>query len=387
MRKSILVGGILLWTVTSWASSAQSLLTRARRESNPATRVELLTKALAKDSHLVNAYHYRGDAYLELGKPDFALKDYTRTIELRPKDPFRYYARGLAYLQGNKYALAQSDFSKAISFKHSYADFYLGRARAYNGMEKYENALADYRTYQQKSNNPQDLSRELIPVYLGAFRYEEAQAKVDRLLAQGDDSADVHYWQGRLLAGQDQTDAAISSYSKAINRDVNYVPAYRLRADLFKEMGDYEGAAQDYTQLLALQPDASLYNKRGLVYEAMRDFVHAEQDYTHAIELAPHWAVPYNNRGFAKMNLHDWAGAKADLEKALSLDASAPTPYVNLAGVYWTWKKDSKKMYEYLSKAVRHHFKNISSLYDEKQKAWLFKDINQTPRFKRTFTK
>ena len=152
-------------------------------------------------------------------------------------------------------------------------------------------------------------------------------------------------------------------------------------------MGDYEGAVDDYTQLLALQPDALLYNKRGLAYEAMKDFKRAAQDYTRAIELNPNWAVPYNNRGFAKMNLRNWAGAKADLEKAISLDASAPTPYVNLAGVYWTWKKDSKKMYEYLSKALAHHFQNTSSLYEEKQKGWLFKDINQTPRFKRSFSK
>ena len=73
MRKSILVGVVLLLSVSAWAESAGVLLSRARKESNPSARVELLTKALAKDSHLVNAYHYRGDAYLELGKTDFGI--------------------------------------------------------------------------------------------------------------------------------------------------------------------------------------------------------------------------------------------------------------------------------------------------------------------------
>lgn len=377
----------MLFATSAWAETAGALLVRARKESKPATRVQLLTKALAQNSHLVDAYHYRADAYVELGKLDLALKDYTRTIELRPKDPFRYYARGLAYMQQNKYALAQSDFSKAILLKPAYANFYLGRARAYSGLEKYESALADYRTYQKKASRPEDLSRELIPVYLGAYRYETAQEKVAQLLEKGDDSAEVHYWQGRLLAGKNQVDEAISSYSKAINRDVSYAPAYRYRGDLFKEMGDYEAAAEDYTQLVALQPEALFYNKRGLTYEAMKKFKTAAQDYTHAIALAPQWAVPYNNRGFAKMNLRDWAGAKADLEKAIALDASAPTPYVNLAGVYWTWKKNSNKMYEYLSKALQHHFKNTEALYNEEQKGWLFKNINKTARFRSTFSK
>lgn len=387
IKRYIVVSAVLLSATAVWAESAGSLLSRARKEPKPAARVQLLTKALAKDSHLVNAYHYRGDAYLELGKTDFAIKDYTRTIELRPKDPFRYYARGLAYLQQKKYALAQSDFSKAILLKPSYADFYLGRARAYGGLEKYENALADYRTYQKKSSRPEDLSRELIPVYLGAFRYDDAQTSVDKVLETGDDSAEVHYWQGRLLAGKDRVDEAISSYSKAINRDVSYAVAYRYRGDLFKEIGDYEAAADDYTQLIQLQPEALFYNKRGLTYEAMKDFRAAAQDYTHAIEMSPNWAVPYNNRGFAKMNLQEWAGAKADLEKAVALDASAPTPYVNLAGLYWTWKKNSNKMYEYLSKAQRHHFKNADMLFNENQKGWLFKDINQTKRFRSAFSK
>ena len=387
MRKMIAVGGILLVATSLGAHTAATLLLRAKKETRPATRVEILTRALDKDSHLADAYHYRADAYLELGKTELALRDYTRTIELRPQEAFRYYSRGLLYLQEKKYALAQNDFSKAILLKPSKADFYLARARSYSGLEKYENALADYRTYQKKSKHPQDISRELIPVYLGSFRYEAAEENVKRLLSQGDDSADVHYWQGRLLANKNQVDEAISSYSKALNRDKHYAQAYRYRGDLFKEMGDYEAGAEDYTQLIALEPEALFYNKRGLMYEAMKDFERAEQDYTHAIDLSPHWAVAYNNRGYAKMNLRKWASAKADLEKAIVLDNRAPTPYVNLAGVYWTWKSDSKKMYEYLYKAQKHHFKNTAALYDEEQKGWLFKDINQTARFRKAFGK
>lgn len=365
-----------------WAQTASGLLSRARKTNNPTVRVELLTKAIAKDPTLADAYHYRADAYLQLGKEVAALKDYDRTVALRPKDPFRYYARGLAYLKYHKYSLAQSDFSKAISLKPGYSDFYLARARAYSGMEKYERALNDYRTYQKKASSSDDIVREMIPVYLGAYRYDMAQQWVEHLQSKGDDSAEVHYWYGRILAGKNQPDEAISHYSKAIHRNPSYIQAYRHRGDLFKEMKEYDAAVEDYSQLIALQPEALFYNKRGLTYEAMKEFAQAEKDYTRAIDLSPHWAVPYNNRGFAKMNLKDWKGAKADLEKAISLDASAPTPYVNLAGVYWTWKKDSRNMYNQLDKAIKRNFKNFDSLYDNEQKGWLFEDINKTSQFR-----
>ena len=382
MRK--IVGSILclLLVVPASAQTAANLLARAKKEQHPAERIRLLTKAIAKDPKLADAYHYRADAYQLTGQTELALKDYNSTVELRPKDPFRYYARGLSFLQGQKYTQAQRDFSKAISLKPAQADFYLARARAYNGLEKYNDALTDYRTYRKKSSRPENLTRELIPVYLNAYRYDTAKEQVEKLAQQGDDSADVHYWYGRVLAGKNQPDEAISSYSTALNRDAAYADAYRYRGDLFKEMKDYPAAVEDYSQLIELQPEALFYNKRGLTYEAMHQFEKAAADYTRAIDLSPRWAIPYNNRAFAKMNLKKWADAKADLEKAIALDPSAPTPYVNLAGVYWTWKKDSKNLYNNLAKAVKHNFKNFDSLYDTEQKGWLFKGVNQTAQFR-----
>ena len=114
----------------------------------------------------------------------------------------------------------------------------------------------------------------------------------------------------------------------------------------------------------------------------MKDFKHAAEDYSRAIELSPKWAIPYNNRGFVKMQLKDWNGAKADLETAIRLDGTSPTPYVNLAGVYWIAKKDRKNMFDNLDKAVRRNFKNFDSLYDEDQKGWMFKNINKTAEFR-----
>ena len=82
------------------------------------------------------------------------------------------------------------------------------------------------------------------------------------------------------------------------------------------------------------------------------------------------------------MQLKDWNGAKADLETAIRLDGTSPTPYVNLAGVYWIAKKDRKNMFDNLDKAVRRNFKNFDSLYDEDQKGWMFKNINKTAEFR-----
>lgn len=382
MRKILLLIICLGWGSAGFGQTASQLFAKAKTEKDPNVQIKLLTKVISKSPRMADAYHYRADAYLSIGKNKQALSDYSRTVSLRPKDPFRYYARGLAYQKMGSFSLAQADFSKAISLKPAYRNFYLARARVNASLEKYEDSLRDYQRYLGKRKPSAELSKEMIPVYLGAYRYDEAKQLLARLSEAGDDSADLYFWTGRIYSIQNRLDEAVSAYSKAINRDASHAQAYRYRASAFKDMGDKPAALEDYTVLLKLKPEAIFYNRRGLVYEEMKQFKEAAADYTRAIELMPKWAIPYNNRGFAKMNLKDWNGAKEDLETAIRLDGSSPTPYVNLAGVYWLSKKDRKNTYDNLDKAVRRNFRNFESLYDEDQKGWMFKNINKTAEFR-----
>ena len=102
-------------------------------------------------------------------------------------------------------------------------------------------------------------------MYLAAYRYSAAEDLIAAQQAAGNDSADLHYWQGRIFSGQGRLDEAVSAYSKAINRDEAYASAYRYRASAFKDMGDFEASLADYTVLLKLQPEAIFFNRRGLV--------------------------------------------------------------------------------------------------------------------------
>lgn len=382
MRKLSLCLIALLCVSAACAQTAAQLFAKAKAEPDPNAQIKLLNKVIAKAPKMADAYHYRGDAYRSLGRTKQAVDDYSRTIGLRPKDPFRYYARALVYMDMNRNASAVADLTKAISLKPSYRNFYLARARANAALNKYDAAIADYKKHLGKRKPNAKLALEIAPVYVGSYRYSDAERLLNSAAKAGQDGADLHYWRGRVLSGQSRLDEAISAYSKALHRDNAYAPAYRYRAGAFKDMEDYPAALEDFTKLIALQPEAAYYNRRGLVYEEMGNFKKAAADYSQAIELSPKWAIPYNNRGFAKMHLKDWPGAKHDLETAIKLDGKTPTPYINLAGVYWLWKKDRKNAYQNVDKALRLNFKNIESLFDEDQKGWMFKGLNRTAEFR-----
>lgn len=382
MRTFVLILFCLLFSFSVYAQTAAQLFAQAKTEPDPHAQIKLLNRVVAKAPKMADAYHYRGDAYRSLGRNKQAVDDYTHTIKLRPKDPFRYYARALVYMDMGRHAQAVADLTRAAQLKPSYRNFYLARARANAALNKYSDAIADYKKYLGKRKISADLALEITPVYVKSYRYSDAQLLLNTAIAQGKDNADVHFWQGRVFSGLGKTDEAVSAYSKAVNRDDSYAQAYRFRAAAFKDMEDYPAALEDFSKLIELQPEASYYNRRGLVYEEMGQFKKAAEDYSRAIELNPKWAIPYNNRGFAKMHLKDWNGAKEDLETAIKLDGTAPTPYINLAGVYWLGKKDRKNAYQNVDKALHLNFRNIESLFDEDQKGWMFKGLNQTSGFR-----
>ena len=193
MKKFWLSFCLCVLCASAFAETPAQLFARAKQEPNPQTQIKLLNKVIAQSPRMVNAYHYRGDAYRSLGRPRQAVEDYTHTIRLRPKDPFRYYARALTYLDMGRASLAVADLTKAISLKPSYQNFYLSRARAYAAVGKYETALADYKKYLRNQTPPPDLALEMAQAYLGAFRYEEAEKQLDLAAGKGDDSAELHF--------------------------------------------------------------------------------------------------------------------------------------------------------------------------------------------------
>lgn len=362
--------------------SASSLVNRAKNETDLTARERLLTQAVTKSPQYALAWHSRADVYRAQGKSKQAIADYTKAIELTPKNPFRYYARALAYMDARKYSLAAADLTKALSLKKDYPGFYLSRAQVYMAQEKYTSAVGDYKKYLSFRRKTPAISLALAEAYIKTYKYSSAEKELNTALKALPDEPEGYFWRGRIRHNQGLLDEAVSYYSKALNRDGDFVPALRYRAAAFKEMGDLPSAAEDYTRLLVLAPEAMFYNRRGLAYEEMKEWDKALADYDKTIELAPKWSIGYNNRGYVYLKQKKYAAAREDFETAVKLDDALPTPYVNLAGLAWLQKKDRRGVYMNLEKALKRSFKDFESLYDEDRKGWMFKGINHTSEFR-----
>lgn len=72
------------------------------------------TAAIELNPVYVEAYLYRGRAYLDRGELEKAIADFTKMLVLRPKVAENYYIRGEAYFCAKKWGEAKRDLTAAI---------------------------------------------------------------------------------------------------------------------------------------------------------------------------------------------------------------------------------------------------------------------------------
>lgn len=111
------------------------------------------SKAIVLDPTGPEYYFSRGRAYLQLGKNNEAIADYTKVIQLQGSSataaenlPLVYHNRGLCYGLISKYALAIADLTKAIKLRPDYASAYKIRGIMYQKIGNQRSANADFAT-------------------------------------------------------------------------------------------------------------------------------------------------------------------------------------------------------------------------------------------------
>jgi tetratricopeptide (TPR) repeat protein len=225
--------------------------------------VKLLTEAIETNPKLTPAYVLRGLANVARNKPDDAIADYGRAIELAPDDERPRLLRASVYQNRKDFDKAIADLDFAVKKNPKNAEILATRGICYAQKGDDDRALADF----------------------------EAAVKAD--------PKDVHGWQlrGSAYAERGEKDKALSDFKEAINIDPNNAATYLYRAQLYlvesepesalqdleevmQRAPNFPGAANDYAWTLATNPKDSVRNGRKAVEFAKKACY--ETDYKHA---------------------------------------------------------------------------------------------------------
>lgn len=112
----------------------------------------------------------------------------------------------------------------------------------------------------------------------------------------------------------------IAQVNDSKTENTNNVETYMKRGFDRLESKDYQGAIEDFNQILKIEPNnAYAYVGRGLGNFSLEDYQAAKTDFDKALEITPDIAYAYYFRGFTNVALKDKQGAIADLQKSFTL--------------------------------------------------------------------
>lgn len=147
--------------------------------------------------------------------------------------------------------------------------------------------------------------------------FAEAIARYTRAIEINPNYAPAYNGRGNVRYSVKGYYQAIADYAKAIELAPNYAPAYNGRGHLRYSLEEYHSAIADYTKAIELNPEyVEAYNGRGNVQFSLKEYQKAIADYTKAIKLNPQYAQAYKGRGHARERIGDLQGSKTDLQKA-----------------------------------------------------------------------
>jgi len=85
-----------------------------------------------------------GVSHLNTNKPEKALEDFTRAIQIDPTKADGYLGRANTLQTLGQYEASLQDYDKAIDIDPKLANAYVNRGSTYSHLGKYKKAIADY---------------------------------------------------------------------------------------------------------------------------------------------------------------------------------------------------------------------------------------------------
>ena len=268
---------------------ANELLTRVSkqapdRESSPQVLAEIQEKTLIA----------RGAAQMQLKNYPAARQDFELARQIAPKDPNVHNSLALLALEENKPDEALAAFEQALQADGT-------NFAALNGV---------------------------LTLHIRAGRVDQAQARVDQLLASNPNSATLHYFRAHVYRVQNNVPAAEAEFRKSLELDPNYIASYSALGEMFIGLKQEERAIAEYQKILSIRPDnAAIYTLIGMLEYSRNNYDAAADNYRKALEKDQNATFAANNLAYMYADT-----GKGNLDEALRLAQGVVQKNPNIAG-------------------------------------------------------
>lgn len=265
-------------------------------------------------------------------------------------------ARGLAFLELGKLSEARADLQEISRLSPSSAAASINLARIAVAERKYAEASNLYEKVLAADGENFDALSGLVNILVGQNQFDRANAKIDNAInavnGQPEILAALHYLKSNVFMAQKNIAATETELKTAIELDETYLPAYSAYASLLAARNQIDQAVEQYNNVIAKKPSASVYTLLGMLEDGRGNTAQAENHYRKALEITPNTPIASNNLAWLVVS------GNGNLDEALKLAQTAVNRSSNTAGFYDTlgWIYYKKGLYspavEQLKRAI-----------------------------------
>jgi len=319
-------------------------------------------------------YYNIGVSYLNMGKIDFALDNFEKSLEInssfdnakegigrilvqngRNLEAVKYYEEILEK-DGNNYVIclllgklftelnsvkqAEDCFGQCIRISKDLPDAYTELGKLLMSQKKYSEAIKVYRRYISIKDNDYTGHYNLAGCYFQTKEFNKAILEYEKAIELNPKSYNSLFNLALIHEENQEFDSAIEGYKAAILIKIDFVDAYNNLGILFSKQQRQFEALAIYSNGIKASPDNfRLYYNMGVVLFDLRRYEDATDAFKKAVEINPLDNEVYYYLGAALTELNKYDDAIKAYSKALNENIGEGELYYNIAAVYALMKK------------------------------------------------
>ena len=304
-----------------------------------------------------SGYSFRAVSYIALHRYNEAINDIIKALEVDYDDHAFYLMHNVADSAFNELE-ARLKIQCKKREDDSFWPYSLGSI--YEQTKQYQKAIEQYKISVDKDNSP-ILHYRIACCYESLGNYSSAIQHIDIAIEM--DSTDYDYVMRKadLLYESGRTAEAIAEMTKYIAHEPEFYGGYYCRGFYKDNTSDADGAIEDYTMAIALNPGyAYAYLGRADMYQLKGEELPAKRDYEKVIELD---TVPSNEScaQYAFLELGEKEKAIDYMERVIANDSVHPGNYYDAACLY-TRMGNNDKALEMLKIALDKGFRRFNHI-------------------------